>query len=172
MGVFAYTHEVPSNFTTKYPTKKTLQLVSTFPRLLQRSTPRLGFLKMGIMMPETCWESVDNNHLTVASCWFSLALHILLTMHGHRNLKLVKTCYNDTSHGSVRSEPQCARMCMWWRTLHLRSVFLYWIVCNSVLGLNWWKDSRVRFAEEMPTYSCRCRYSGLRTAELTLKYSV
>ena len=36
---------------------------------------RLGLLKMGIMMPETCWESIDNKHLTVASCWFSLSLH-------------------------------------------------------------------------------------------------
>ena len=27
-------------------------------------------------------------HLIVASCWFSLSLHNLLTMHGHRNLKL------------------------------------------------------------------------------------
>ena len=39
------------------------------------------------MMPETCWGSVDNKHLIVASCWFSLSLHNLLTMHGHRNLK-------------------------------------------------------------------------------------
>ena len=39
------------------------------------SNTRLGLLKMGIMMPETCWESVDNKHLTVASCWFSLLLH-------------------------------------------------------------------------------------------------
>jgi len=52
------------------------------------SNTRLGLLKMGIMMPETCWESFDNKHLTVASCWFSLSLHNLLTMHGHRNLKL------------------------------------------------------------------------------------
>jgi len=49
---------------------------------------RLGLLKMGIIMPETCWESVDNKYLTVASCWFSLSLHNLLTMHGHRNLNL------------------------------------------------------------------------------------
>ena len=27
------------------------------------------------MMPETCWDSVDNKHLIVASCWFSLSLH-------------------------------------------------------------------------------------------------
>jgi len=42
---------------------------------------------MGIVVPETCWEIVKNKHLTVASCWFSLSLHNLLTMHGHRNLK-------------------------------------------------------------------------------------
>ena len=51
------------------------------------SNTRFVLLKMGIMMPETCWESIDNKHLTVASCWFSLSLHNLLTMHGHRNLK-------------------------------------------------------------------------------------
>ena len=55
------------------------------------SNTRLGLLKMGIMMPETCWDSVDNKHLTVASCWFSLSLHNLLTMHGHRKLKLQNT---------------------------------------------------------------------------------
>jgi len=38
------------------------------------SNTRLVLLKMGIMMPETCWESVDNKHLTVASFWFSLSL--------------------------------------------------------------------------------------------------
>jgi len=48
----------------------------------------LVLLKMGIMMPETCWESIDNKHVTVASCWFSLSLHNLLTMQGHRNLKI------------------------------------------------------------------------------------
>ena len=53
------------------------------------SNTRLFLLKMGIMMPETCWESIDNKHLTVASCWFSLSLHNLFTTHGHRNLKLV-----------------------------------------------------------------------------------
>ena len=40
------------------------------------SNTRLFLLKMGIMMTETCWENVDNKHLTVASCWFSLSLHI------------------------------------------------------------------------------------------------
>jgi len=45
-------------------------------------------LKMGIMMPETCWDSVDNKHLIVVILLvFSLSLHNLLTMHGHRNLK-------------------------------------------------------------------------------------
>jgi len=53
------------------------------------SNTRLVLLKMGIMMPETCSEIVKNKHLTVASCWFSLSLHNLLTMHGHRNLKFL-----------------------------------------------------------------------------------
>ena len=43
----------------------------------------------GQMIPETCWDIVDNKHLIVASCWFSLCLHNLLTMHDHRNLKFV-----------------------------------------------------------------------------------
>jgi len=55
------------------------------------SNTRLVILNMGIMMPETCWESIANKHLTVASCWFSLSLHNLLTMHGHRNPK--SPCY-------------------------------------------------------------------------------
>jgi len=54
------------------------------------SNTRLVLLKMGIMMPETCWESIDNAHLTGASCWFSISLHNLLTMHCHRNLKKPK----------------------------------------------------------------------------------
>jgi len=28
------------------------------------------------MMPETCWDSVHNKHLIVASCWFSLSLSL------------------------------------------------------------------------------------------------
>jgi len=31
-------------------------------------------------MPETCWESIDNKHLTVPSCWFSLSLHNQLVL--------------------------------------------------------------------------------------------
>jgi len=90
-----YTHEDPSKFTKQYPTKKTLHLISTFSPLVTAqhttcSNTRLVLLKMGIMMPETCWEGIDNKHLTVASCWFSLSLHNLLTMHGHRNLKSVQ----------------------------------------------------------------------------------
>ena len=89
---FAYTHEVPSRFTTQYPTKKTLQLISTFSPLVTAqhttcSNTHLVLLKKGIMVPETCWESIDNKHLTVASCWFSLSLHNLRTMRSHRNLK-------------------------------------------------------------------------------------
>jgi len=44
------------------------------------SNIRLVLLKMGIMMPESCSEIVENKHLTVASCWFSLSLHNLSFM--------------------------------------------------------------------------------------------
>jgi len=60
------------------------------------SNIRLVLLKMGIMMPETCWEIVKNKHLNVASCWSSLSLHNLLTTHGHRNLKQSMAIASDT----------------------------------------------------------------------------
>ena len=48
----------------------------------------LVLLKMGIMMPETCWDRclIINTRL-VASCWF-LSLHTTFMMHGHKRLKL------------------------------------------------------------------------------------
>ena len=52
-------------------------------RLLFNSNIRLVLLKMGIMMPETCWEIVKNKHLTVASCWFSLSLHRSFNVAGN-----------------------------------------------------------------------------------------
>jgi len=69
---------------------------SIFWKFVKCSNLRLVLLKMGIMMPETCWEIVENKHLIVASCWFSLSLHNLLTMHGHRNLKLSKICLKNS----------------------------------------------------------------------------
>ena len=79
----------------------------------QHTKCSLDLLKMGIMMPETYWESIDNKHLIVASCWFSISLHNLLTMHGYRNLKSftyfflsLLTLYY-TSNNSVRLLKQC-----------------------------------------------------------------
>ena len=40
-----------------------------------RSNTGFDLRKMGILMLETCWKSVDNKHLTVDSCWFYLSLH-------------------------------------------------------------------------------------------------
>ena len=37
----------------------------------------------------------NNPKLTVASCWFSVSLHNLLTMHGHRNLKLTDISFRE-----------------------------------------------------------------------------
>ena len=36
---------------------------------------------LNIMMPETCWGSVDNKHLTVASCWFFLSHFTISLVH-------------------------------------------------------------------------------------------
>jgi len=52
------------------------------------SNTRLGLLKMVILMHETCWKSVDNKHVNVASCLFSHSLHDLLTMNGNRKLSI------------------------------------------------------------------------------------
>jgi len=80
------------------------------------SNTHLGLLKMGIMMPKTCWESIDNKHLTVASCSFSLSLHNLLTMHGHRNLKLnftfVMLYLNEYKQSTSRNFPPLVSRCL------------------------------------------------------------
>jgi len=75
---------------------------------------------MGILMPETCWNSVDNKHLIVASCWFSLSLHNLLTIHGHKNLKFRNTVSVPSSWAGGYEEWLGLRMlgC-------LHSLFLY-----------------------------------------------
>jgi len=74
---------------------------------------RLALLKMGIMIPETCWEIVKNKHLTVASCWFSLSLHNLLTTHGHRNLKRVRSICGCMLRGPTRCFGNCICPLFW-----------------------------------------------------------
>ena len=39
-----------------------------------------------VMAVET---EINNKQLIVESCWFFLSPHTLLSMHGHRNLKLI-----------------------------------------------------------------------------------
>ena len=69
-----------------------LSFLTVFPLLLQCRTPyaavhSLVLLKMGIMMPETCWDRrLTINIRLVASCWF-LSLHPTFMMHGHKSLK-------------------------------------------------------------------------------------
>jgi len=89
-------------------------------------------------MPETCWETIDNKHLTVASCWFSLSLHNLLTMHSHRHLKRRLSCtatYNDDNcnftysfYFSLLQHAVTRILCISVRTLH----FSFFIVLHSV----------------------------------------
>jgi len=46
-------------------------------------------MKMGIMMPETCWDrSLTINIKLVTSCWF-LSLHPTFMMHFHKSLKYI-----------------------------------------------------------------------------------
>jgi len=70
------------------------------------SNIRLVLLKMGIMMPETCWEIVENKHLTVASCWFSLSLHVLLDNENLKYTQLNTGSYSLTHPGSCISQPR------------------------------------------------------------------
>jgi len=70
------------------------------------SNTRLCLLKMGIMMPETCWESVDNKHLTVAYCWFSLSLKLSF----HKSLNFAKYLGNPvTDYGYTIPEALCVQ---------------------------------------------------------------
>jgi len=62
------------------------------------SNTRIFLLKMGIMMPETCWESVDNKIPNCCILLVSLSLHNLLTMHGHRNLSFASCIQQLQSH--------------------------------------------------------------------------
>ena len=56
----------------------------------------LILLKIGIMMPETCWDrSLIINTRLVASCWF-LFLHPTFMMHGQKSLKFHHFCSQST----------------------------------------------------------------------------
>ena len=78
------------------------------------SNTRLVLLKMGIMMPETCWESIDNKHLTVASCWFSVSLHEICKGHSRTNHEDPNGKYRYTSIRSLTSAVDGGG----WLTLH------------------------------------------------------
>ena len=79
------------------------QRSTTVPQTATSSTTRkytphavtsVFLLKMGIKMPETCWDSVNNQHplLTINHLYCCILLvffpHALFTMHGHRNIKV------------------------------------------------------------------------------------
>ena len=73
------------------------------------SNIRLVLLKMGIMMPETCWEIVENKHLTVASCWFSLSLHSFRSSeYGTHGYHVARKYYElSRRDGSKQVSPIC-----------------------------------------------------------------
>ena len=52
-------------------------------------------LLMGIMMPETCWDrNFDNKH-QINCILLVLSLHLMFTMHGHKNLKPTTLFINE-----------------------------------------------------------------------------
>jgi len=103
------------------------------------SNTRLVLLKVGIMMPETCWESIDNKHLTVASYWFSLSLHNLLMMHGHRNLKAYFNFKFSFKFKEIKVYTLFTNWLIWEKCLSIFIINLgLWIACitqNSVNSL-------------------------------------
>jgi len=48
----------------------------------------LILLMMGIMMPETCWDRKFDNKHRISCILLVPSLHLMFTMHGHKNLKL------------------------------------------------------------------------------------
>jgi len=75
------------------------------------SNLRLVLLKMGIMMPETCWEIVKNKHLTVASCWFSLSLHNKISVSRIQNLFFLRQMVHIFTVKSFKSGVQVFASC-------------------------------------------------------------
>jgi len=52
----------------------------------------LILLMMGIMMPETCWDRKFDNKHRISCILLVLSLHLMFTMHGHKNLNLPTNC--------------------------------------------------------------------------------
>jgi len=47
----------------------------------------LILLMMGIMVPKTCWDRKFYNRHRISCILLVLSLHLMFTMHGHKNLK-------------------------------------------------------------------------------------
>jgi len=48
----------------------------------------LILLMMGIMVPETCWDRKFDNKHRISCILLVQSIHLMFTMHGHKNLKL------------------------------------------------------------------------------------
>jgi len=57
-------------------------------------------LMMGIMMPETCWDRKFDNKRRISCILLVPSLHLIFTMHGHKNLKkdYLRTQLNKTMY--------------------------------------------------------------------------
>ena len=90
------------------------------------SNIRLVLLKMGILMPETCWEIVENKHLTDASCWFSLSL---------QNWNLLAIC---SVRGPTLTSFNCVMTSYIFRIVPMPAcVNIVWIAVVTKWGPDW-----------------------------------
>ena len=81
------------------------------------SNTRLVLLKMGIMMPETCWESVANKHLTFASfgflCHFTICKCFIQSFHSLSYGRSLAFGRASSVHNAMQSiDSSCKFQCL------------------------------------------------------------
>ena len=107
-------------------------------RIQYAAVHTIVLLMMGIMMPETCWDSLIINIRLVASCW-SPSLHPKFMMHGHKSLKFIPVLF---LHSLVAGLLAISQYSEGPATGHLGTGFS-WFPCVYKQMLRWFPGSQV-----------------------------
>jgi len=93
----------------------------------------LIILMMGIMMLKTCWDRKFDNKHRISCILLVLSLHIMFTMHGHKNLKHeIGVCSFYVSKWAFNKEKEiCHMLCMLHRVLTSLTI----TVCHFLVQL-------------------------------------
>ena len=67
------------------------------------TTHGLILLMMGIMMPETCWDRKFDNKHGISCILLVPSLHLMFTMHGHKNLRTILIHTNPQFHRFIQA---------------------------------------------------------------------